>query len=95
MTIEEFKAKLDEYLGMIGELGTLREDKWSVSHLISYNAPSGVPIVTYCMVRSKIHKDPHGWYESGSHSECLPLLDPDTQANREAYAITDSWHHFV
>lgn len=87
MTIEEFKAKLDEYLGMTGTIGKLIDDNYSERYLISYNAPSGVPLVTYSMVRSKTHKMPHGWYESGTRTANLPHLDPDSKARHEAWEI--------
>lgn len=72
MTIQEFKTKLDQHLEMIGELGPLQDNQWSESYNITYYAPSGVPLVTYSMVRSKIHKMPHGWYESGTRTDNLP-----------------------
>jgi hypothetical protein len=87
MTIEEFKTKLDEYLGMIGTLSQIQDETWSESYNITYNAPSGFPIITYNMVRSKIHKMPYGWYESGTRTTNLPTLDPDTKANYELWAI--------
>ena len=88
MTIQEYKAKLDSYLGMIGELESLSqgyEDEWSESYRISYFAPSGVPIANYRIVRSKIHPMPYGWYESGSRTEPLPDLDPHTIENKENF----------
>jgi len=80
MTIQEYKTKLDEYLGLVGELFPIADGKWSETYGITYSTPNGVEIVTYRMVRSKIH--PHGWYESGSRSTLLPDLDPNSLANR-------------
>lgn len=86
MTIEQYKAHLDHYLGMVGHLTPLeqgQEDQWSESYKIDYCAPSGVPIACFRIVRSKIHPMPFGWYESGSRTATLPDLDPDTIANRK------------
>jgi hypothetical protein len=88
MTIEEYKAKLDAYLGMTGELKPDDQDKdWADRYIIKYNAPSGVPIAIYRVIRSKIHKMPHGWYESGSRTALLPRLDPDDEANYNWYHV--------
>lgn len=87
MTIEEYKRKLDEYLGMTGELKLIDDSKASITYAIAYLAPTGVPLVTYRIVRSKIHDMPHGWYESGSRSDYLPYLDPDKKLQHELWEI--------
>ena len=92
MTIEDYKKKLDVYLGIIGELTLLEDGKHSTTYAITYNALSGVPIVTYRIVRSKIHPMPYGWYESGSCSVTLPDLDEDTKANHELWP--KRWNYF-
>jgi hypothetical protein len=86
MTIEEYKQKLDEYLGITGEIELLEDARFSTTYLILYKSPSGVPMIKYSLVRSKLGKNAEsqgGWYESGSRTNPLPDFDPDTVARRQ------------